>query len=62
MFPGNFAQRGSHGRWADAVSLSERRISHCKTHSECYTPLHSLYPVLDANYNSHSDTDMTTLI
>jgi len=48
VFLGHFAQRGSYGRWADAVSLSEGRISHCQTHPECYSPLHSLYQVLDA--------------
>ncbi len=66
-FPGHIAQRGSHGRWADAVSFSEGRISHCQIHPECYFPLHSLYQVLDAiSWPSvicgyHTDGDMVTL-
>lgn len=45
---GHFAQRGSHGRWTDVISLSERRISHCRTHPEHCLFVYSLYKVLDS--------------
>ena len=47
VFPGHSAQRGSYGRWADAVSFSKGRISHCQTHPQCYSTLHLLYQVLN---------------
>lgn len=42
---GHFAQRGSHGRRAKAVALSEGRVSHCQTDPQCFSSLYSLYQV-----------------
>lgn len=43
---GHFAQRGSYGRRAEAVALSEGRVSHRQTDPQRFSSLFSFYQVL----------------